>query len=79
MFGVGLSHYQHSKEAYSNQETAIELHIPMEIIRPLNIKGTEQLKIWLNDSQIIIEKEKNIIKTGCSNHYIVPFFGKSSV
>jgi hypothetical protein len=30
--------------------------IPMEIIRALNIKEKEKLKIWLDNSHIIIEK-----------------------
>ena len=32
--------------------------IPMEIVRALDIKEKEPLEIWLNDSQIIIEKIK---------------------
>jgi len=32
--------------------------IPMEIIKALEIKEKESLEIWLNDSQIIIEKRK---------------------
>jgi bifunctional DNA-binding transcriptional regulator/antitoxin component of YhaV-PrlF toxin-antitoxin module len=33
--------------------------IPMEIVKALEIKEKESLEIWLNDSQIIIEKRRN--------------------
>ena len=32
--------------------------IPMEIVKALDIKEKEELVIWLNDSQIIMEKER---------------------
>ena len=32
--------------------------IPMEIVKALDIKDKEELVIWLNDSQIIMEKVK---------------------
>lgn len=32
--------------------------IPMEIVKALGIKEKEELAIWLNDSQIIMEKSK---------------------
>jgi len=32
--------------------------IPMEIVKALDIKEKEALVIWLNDSQIIMEKSK---------------------
>ena len=35
---------------------SFRITIPMEIVKALNIKEKEQLAIWLNDSQIIMEK-----------------------
>ena len=35
---------------------SFRITIPMEIVRALDIKEKEELTIWLNDSQIIIEK-----------------------
>jgi bifunctional DNA-binding transcriptional regulator/antitoxin component of YhaV-PrlF toxin-antitoxin module len=35
---------------------SFRITIPMEIIRTLNIQEKEQLSIWLNDSQIMMEK-----------------------
>ncbi len=32
--------------------------IPMEIIRALNIKETDLLEIWIDDSQIILQKKE---------------------
>jgi len=35
---------------------SFRITIPMEIVRALDINEKEQLSIWLNDSQIIMEK-----------------------
>jgi len=35
---------------------SFRITIPMEIVKALEIREKEQLKIWLNDHQIIIEK-----------------------
>jgi len=35
---------------------SFRITIPMEIVKALDIKEKERLVIWLNDSQIIMEK-----------------------
>ena len=40
---------------------SFRITIPMEIIRALDIKSKDVLEIWLNNSQIIMEKPKKKI------------------
>ena len=37
---------------------SFRITIPMEIIRALDIKSKDVLEIWLNNTQIIMEKPK---------------------
>lgn len=37
---------------------SFRITIPMEIIKTLNIAEKEKLAIWLNNSQIVMEKDK---------------------
>jgi len=35
---------------------SFRITIPMEIVKTLNLKEKDELEIWLNDSQIIMQK-----------------------
>lgn len=39
---------------------SFRITIPMEIVKTLNINEKETLTIWINDSQIIMEKTKRL-------------------
>jgi len=46
------------KRAVFKSGDSFRVTIPMPIIKAINIKEKDVLEIWLNDSQIIMEKVK---------------------
>ena len=46
------------KRAVFKSGDSFRVTIPMPIIKALDIKEKEELMIWLNDSQIVMEKTK---------------------